>query len=351
MKISCHRPILLILPLMGLALGPSALAAGVLRVDGKGCPSIADHQRFVDELVSGNIDYSYPPICIDLPTGMTVSDPIESKMDRFGSETTEFILVEVAGEGRYWTIASWVESASSEAEPLAPEAQSAPAEDTATADESVAAPADETAAAPDQQSEPALAGEASTLPSDETGPATPKIEPASSETTGSLEPSPAAVNASKVWFAQELMVHFGDSIPFHGTKLAFDRLACLPTDITTFKVTAKVSAAGLSVGGSLDLSALPARLGVGEEGQESGYKVLLQAYLFNPKGRLIWMQQGSPQDDASVSAEGGSVAFELKRRFRGSLTGHTLLVVAAGDPMSSDASGPPVILGVKKLML
>ncbi|MDP2620389.1 MAG: hypothetical protein Q8P46_09460 [Hyphomicrobiales bacterium] len=348
MKIPCCRSILQILPLTALLLGPSAYAASVLRVDGKGCPSISDHQRFVDELVNGNVDYTYPSICVDLPTGTTVSDPIESKKDRFGSETTEFILVEVAGKGRYWTIASWVEQASAQTEP-APETESAISEtEPATSETEAAAPeaepaASEAAAAPSDAIEPAPSEEMATAPS-ETGP-----EP--SATTGTLGPSLAAVNVSTVWFAQELIVHFGQSLPFHGSNFAFDRLASLPADITTFDVSAKMDAATLSVAGSLELSALPIPLAAEGGGEDSSYKVRLQAYVFSPIGRLIWMQEGSPQEDAAVSAKGGSVAFELKRRFRGSLRGHLLLIVAAGEPVLTDEAGTPVILGVKKLML
>lgn len=280
MRIFRRLPLLLIPLLAGLVLRPSAYAGAILTVDGKGCPAISDHQRFVQEIMKGNVDYDYPASCIDLPRGTQVSDPIEEKQDRFGSETTGFILVDVAGKGRYWTLASWVES----------------------------------------------------VPSD---------------ITGSLGPSPTSLQHCQVWFAKELRSRFGDAIPFHGSEIAFDRIACLPTDITSFTFSARQSVITFSVAGSLKLSALPAPFKAIDADREAGYTLLLQAYLFSPDGRLVWSQEGVPEGDARVSARGGSVRFKLIDTYMGSLSGHQLLVVAAGDPILSAAAETRVILGAK----
>jgi hypothetical protein len=50
-----------------------------------------------------------------------------------------------------------------------------------------------------------------------------------------------------------------------------------------------------------------------------------------------------------VSANGGSVTFNLIDTYMGSLAGHDLLVVAAGDRILPEASRIPVILGAKKI--
>jgi hypothetical protein len=86
-----------------------AVAIGVMSTDGEGCPTIADHEKFGDEMNRGNFAYQYPAHCVDLPQGTRVGEPLESKTAQFGGKLTKFVLVEVAGKGKYWTLASWVE--------------------------------------------------------------------------------------------------------------------------------------------------------------------------------------------------------------------------------------------------
>ncbi len=107
MKISLWLKVPMALFLV-LAMCPPASALGVLTTNGSGCPSISDHHRFMSEMDKGNYAYRYPSQCVDLPRGTRVGNPIEKKRDRFGKGTTEFILVEIAGKGKYWTLASWV---------------------------------------------------------------------------------------------------------------------------------------------------------------------------------------------------------------------------------------------------
>jgi len=319
---------------VGLLLATAVHASGVLAVDGKGCPSIADHQRFVDEIVNGNVDYTYPPSCIDLPSQTRVSDPIESKLDRFGSEMTEFILVDVAGRGRYWTLASWVKLTPSEAEPAPAGIKPEPSEPQSSEPQSSkieSAPA-KTEPEPSEFDSAAL-----------------EIEPPPGEATGALGPSPLNLKASQVWFAEELRKRFEDYIPIRGSEFAFDQVATLPKDITRFDFSAKETVITFSVAGSLRLSALPPPFKVTGGAEDGGYKLYLQAYLFSPTGRLVWMQQGEPRENAPVSANGGSVTFNLIDTYMGSLAGHDLLVVAAGDRILPEASRIPVILGAKKI--
>ena len=270
--------------LIGLAVCPPAFAVGVLTTDGSGCPAISDHQRFVNEIEKGNYTYRYPTRCVELPRGTRVSDPIERRRDRFGKGTTEFILVEVAGKGKYWTLASWV-----------------------------------------------------------------NVTPSSG--SASLGAHPATLKASGVWFAKELRSRFRDSIPIHGSNYNVDRIACLPKDITTFDVSAGKAGSALSVEGTLKLAGLPTPFKVIDGAQGAKYMIHLQAYLFSPEGHLVWEQQGFPQGNAWVRAAGDSVTFRLVDSFVGTLAGHELLIVAAGDPILSEVSETRTILGLKKLRL
>ncbi len=261
-----------------------AHAVGILTTDGSGCPAISDHQRFLAEIEKGNFAYQYPSRCVKLPRGTRVGDPIERKRDHFGKGTTEFILVEVQGKGRHWTLASWV-----------------------------------------------------------------KVQ--SSGKPESLGAHPATLKASGVWFAKELRGRFRESIPIHGSAYAFDRIACLPRDITSFDVSATSSGAALSVEGALKLSALPSPFKVINGAQGPRYMLHLQAYLFSPEGRLVWQQEGFPQGNAWVNASGDSVNFRLIDSFKGSLASHELIIIAAGDPILSEVSETRTILGLKKLRL
>jgi len=48
-------------------------------------------------------------------------------------------------------------------------------------------------------------------------------------------------------------------------------------------------------------------------------------------------------------AAGDSVSFRLIDGFKGSLAGHELIIIAAGDPILSEVSETRTILGLKKL--
>ena len=276
--------IALLVLVMGLLGRSSAYSVGILTTEGSGCPAISDHQRFMAEIEKGNFTYQYPSRCVKLSRGTRVGDPVERKRARFGNGTTEFILVEVQGKGKYWTLASWV-----------------------------------------------------------------KVTPSSK--SESLGTHPTTLKTSEVWFAKELRGKFREAIPIHGSNYAFDRIACLPRDITNFDVSATSSGTALSVGGSLQLAALPAPFKVIDGAQGPRYMLHLQAYLFSPDGRLIWQQEGFPQGNAWVKAAGDSVSFRLIDNFRGSLAGSELIIVAAGDPILSEVSETRTILGLKKLKL
>lgn len=359
-------PLLLIVFVMGLLrvgllVGSSVHASGVLAVDGKGCPSIADHQRFVDEILNGNVDYSYPLTCIDLPRQTRVSDPIDTRLDRFGSEQTEFILVEVPGRGRYWTLASWVKPMAAGSAPpaaatppAAAEAEPAPSETQSASLAIEPAPSEAKPVVPKAEPPPALAEpapiEADPTPSEiesaalEVGPPLPEI-------TAALGTSPLSARASQVWFAKELRKHFQDSVFIHGYDLPLNRIACLPKDITRFNFSAKGTVITFSVSGSLELSALPAPFKTIGTVPDSGYKLYLQAYLFSPTGRLVWTQEGVPHEEAPVSADGGTITFDLIDTYMGSLKGHELLVVATAREILPQASHIPLILGAKTMRL
>lgn len=273
-----------LLVLLALTASFPAHAVGILTTDGMGCPSISDHQRFLDEIEKGNFAYRYPAYCVELPLGTRVSEPLEHRRDRYGDQTAEFVWVEVAAEGRYWTLASWIE-----------------------------------------------------------------VRPSGS--SDALGAHPTTLKASGVWFANELRSRFQGTVPIHGSDYAFDRIACLPRDITTFHVTAEMSESALVVAGSLRVSSLPVPFEAIKNAQGARYMLHLEAYLFSPAGKLVWEQHGFPQGDAWVNSDGDSVNFRLIGSFAGGVDGHELLILAAGDPILSEVSESRVILGAKKVRL
>jgi hypothetical protein len=78
----------------------------------------------------------------------------------------------------------------------------------------------------------------------------------------------------------------------------------------------------------------------------------LQAYLFSPAGALVWQQKGFPAGGAWLPSSGARAEFTLINAYRGAtLSGHELLVIAAGDPIFSTKSETRVLLGAKRQTL
>jgi hypothetical protein len=158
-----------------------------------------------------------------------------------------------------------------------------------------------------------------------------------------------SASSSGIWYASVLKERFPQGIPIHGVTYALDDIPVLPRDVTRFQVSAVVAqvigARALRVSGSLQLGAIlqPFEVIDGAQGQQ--YMLYLQAYLFSPRGALVWEQQGFPAGGAWVQASGSQVQFMLIDAYRGSLTGHELLVIAAGDPIFSSNPETRVILG------
>ena len=90
-----------------LLLPLSASTDGVTTNDAGLCPTIADHQKFINEINKGNFTYRNPR-CVTVDPGTRFKGPFERKVARYGSKRTTFVLIEVPGRGRLWTLAFWV---------------------------------------------------------------------------------------------------------------------------------------------------------------------------------------------------------------------------------------------------
>lgn len=96
---------------VAVVMGVAASQADVVATtDASACPSIADHQRFLNEIAAGNYSYRYPSSCVELAQGgRRYAGPFETREAPYGSKTTRFVLIEVPSRGRLWTLDSWVE--------------------------------------------------------------------------------------------------------------------------------------------------------------------------------------------------------------------------------------------------
>lgn len=88
---------------------PSAVAGeGAAWTDAGACPSIADHQRFLEEILTGNYAYELPVQCVTLPPGTRVRGPLERTTARYGDGKAHFVLIETPDGRQLWTLDSWV---------------------------------------------------------------------------------------------------------------------------------------------------------------------------------------------------------------------------------------------------
>jgi len=163
------------------------------------------------------------------------------------------------------------------------------------------------------------------------------------------------VSSPNVWYASLLKRYFPDGLSIHGTNYSLNSLPCLPKDITRFNITAGKTDIGLGsaleVKGSLKLGNITEPFSVIDGTKGKKYMLLLQAYLFSQRGKILWQQQGFPIGDSWVLATGDTVDFRLINSFSGSTNGCVLLIIAAGDPVVSDYDEWRVILGVKRINL
>ena len=149
----------------------------------------------------------------------------------------------------------------------------------------------------------------------------------------------ATLASSNLWYARILRNRFPTSIPIHGWNYPINELPCLPNEITKFDVTTGMTTflgiCAVQIQRSVSLDAVPSPFEIydGVDGQQ--YMILLQAYMFSADGKLIWEQQGYPQDSAWDPASGATKSFILINSFTGSLNISELIIVACGDPLLS----------------
>jgi len=120
-------------------------------------------------------------------------------------------------------------------------------------------------------------------------------------------------------------------------------------DLASFSASASTTDIGLgpafAVRGSVRLRPLPPPFRVVDGAMGKRYMLHLQAYLIAPSGLVVWSQKGFPQGGAWVDAGGAQANFSLIDAYSGPTAGHTVLIVAAGDPVLSDLPATRVLLG------
>jgi hypothetical protein len=161
-----------------------------------------------------------------------------------------------------------------------------------------------------------------------------------------LEDSPAAhAVALREWFSGTILIP---------AQYRLDELLVSPEPLAEIEVRANHSENGmLVVEGHPSFEALPPGLKATEAGR---YKRYAHAYLFAADGSEVW-SKSSPSQDVYVSASSGETTtdtgeahphgFAILARYAGELSGHTLVVIVYGSPISvgdADAGGP-VVLG------
>ncbi len=161
---------------------------------------------------------------------------------------------------------------------------------------------------------------------------------------------------SSAWYAKKLLALFPpDAIPIYGMTFAADELLCIPTDLASFKASASTTDIGLgsafAVRGSVSLRRLPPPFRVFDGAMGKRYMLHLQAYLIAPSGRVVWSQKGFPQGEAWVKAEGAQANFLLINAYSGPTADHTVLILAAGDPVFSDFPETQVLLAANRVLL
>lgn len=93
-----------------LPLGPS-LPAGLevrMRVDGSACPSVEEHQRHYEALMSGRASSFLPPGCTKLTEGAVAGRVVETMRAEFAGEVEEFALIENQAGQKRWTLSAWL---------------------------------------------------------------------------------------------------------------------------------------------------------------------------------------------------------------------------------------------------
>lgn len=81
---------------------------GMTRTDAGACPTIADHQQFMEQMLAKNYTYELSPRCVILDPEVRVGGPFERRTVRYGDGDTEFVLIGVPDGRKLWTLASWV---------------------------------------------------------------------------------------------------------------------------------------------------------------------------------------------------------------------------------------------------
>ena len=161
------------------------------------------------------------------------------------------------------------------------------------------------------------------------------------------------VSTSQVWFGKARRAWFPERVPIHGEAVPTTRVRCSTKDISHFESKAGKADIGFGpafqIEGTVELNALPSELSVMNGSKGKQFMLLLQGYLFSPKGGLLWSQQGNPQGSSWVSESGSSSSFTIIGEYSGSVKGCTAAILAIGNPVLTEGTSETrVILGMKR---
>lgn len=94
----------------------SSLPAGLevrMRVNGSACPTVEEHQRHHEALMSGRASSFIPPGCVKLAEGTVAGKVVQTKRAEFAGEVVEFALIENQAGQKLWTLSGWLVPAGS----------------------------------------------------------------------------------------------------------------------------------------------------------------------------------------------------------------------------------------------
>ena len=149
-----------------------------------------------------------------------------------------------------------------------------------------------------------------------------------------------SVKNSTSKIAVELRKYFPSSVSIHGATYTLNEISCSPQNLAQFSFASEKVNTGLGpalrVYGKIKLTALPKPFKVINGAFGRKYMLFLQAFLVSPSGSIVWQQQSYPQGDAWVNASGETKDFLFIQSYQGQTAGHTLVILAAGDPILND---------------
>jgi len=165
--------------------------------------------------------------------------------------------------------------------------------------------------------------------------------------------SPFNLRNSEVWYAASLSEHFPSLLRACGMGQPIDDFAVLPRDITKFNFSTNILTSEMlplyAVKGRVKIAPIPLSVSIKKKKGRKSYYLYIDAFLISPDNRVIDIR--STEATAPLSSHGGTASFSFKIG-KGYYfdKGGTILVVASGEPITSDyPDASCLLLGAKKI--